>query len=422
MNKVLLHPNLHLILLTGISISIPLPRLVGNIFIIVSFAISLYVFKKNKKGLKDLLDASFIFPAVFYTYILLNGLYGYNSNEFLRQIDKNFLALIIPFSLLTLLKPFFFDKIKKTYSYALVLITLSLILINIINLLSGGPSSMYYFHDFTEFVGINAVYFSLFLSLGILICLNQVYKRIDIKINLIFLLTFALGLLFCASKAIIAATIIVSLIHEIFSKKSKKTLLFIISIGTIFTFIIYSNPYLKERFVEGVKYDLIFETSDELANAKEFSNSEIDNISDLELRAIFLKISIYHLVNDGNLLFGYGVSDYQDYLDYYYMVYGLAPFHYEGYSPHNQYAYSLVSSGIIGLLILVLYLVYSFFQNFKYNNLLGLCFLILICIAMLFETYLLRTKGIIFFFFFNTYFLLDNKQHENSNFRNKGYT
>jgi O-antigen ligase len=154
-----------------------------------------------------------------------------------------------------------------------------------------------------------------------------------------------------------------------------------------------------------------------LEEAKVFSNSEIDSISDLELRVIFSKIALYHLIDDNKLIFGYGVSDYQDYLDYYYMYYGLAPFHYEGYSPHNQYVFTLVNSGLIGLSILLTYLVYSFYYAFRKKHYLYLSFLTLFCFSMLFETYLLRTKGIVFFFFFNSIFLIYNQQNENRNIR-----
>ncbi|NEV94505.1 O-antigen ligase family protein [Psychroflexus sp. YR1-1] len=251
--------------------------------------------------------------------------------------------------------------------------------------------------------------------------MDQIQKQTYIRVNALMILIFSLGLWFSASKAIILATLALVIFYLISqSGISFKKAAIGLSVLVVFGISIATNPFLKQRFIEGFTYDINFEPTDKLENARVFTSAEIDEISDLELRVILGKISTYHLVKDQNLMFGYGLSDYQDYLDYYYMYYGLAPFHYEGYSPHNQYITTLVSSGLVGLFIFLLYIGYSFYRGFIKGHYLYLSFLILFCFAMVFETYLLRAKGIIFFFFFNSFFLIHNAQNtkdEDSNIR-----
>ena len=417
MKAFLKNPTFHLFLFAGIAIALPIYRSILNGFIIVSFLISIYIFIYESKRIRLILNPILAIPLLFYVYLFVNGLFGYNTSQLLGQLDKNLLFLIIPFSALILFRVNHFYKILRIYIFSLSVITILLLINNLYKLFFNNNFSSFYFHQFTEFVGEHAVYYSLYLSFGILICLDLVQKQIKTKAYKFIIAIFTLGLWFSASKAIITITVILVFVTLMKSLSYKKIILSCVLIS-IFSFSLFYNSHLEERFVEGFSYDLKFSPVSKIEEAKVFSNSEIDHISDLELRVIFAKIALYHLIDDGRLLFGYGVSDYQDYLDYYYMCYGLAPYHYEGYSPHNQYILALVNSGLVGLCILLAYLIYSFYYAFERKHNLYLSFLILFCFSMIFETYLVRNKGIVFFFFFNSIFLIYNQHNENRNIRN----
>lgn len=411
MKAFLKNPTFHLFLLAGIALTLSVYRPVLNAFIITSFLVSIYIYFLESKRIKLILNPVLAIPLLLYIYLLVNGLFGYNMSKLLTQLDKNLLFLIIPFSVLVLFKGEYFYRILKFYTFSLCIVTLVLLINNLINFLLGADMSSLHFHQFTSLIGEHAVYYSLFLSLGILICLDQIHKQTNTRINKLIIFIFSLGLWFSASKAIIIVTIALAIVFLILNKAiSYKRMAFSFLIVSLFSLSFFFNPYLKERFLEGFSYDIDFEPTDKLENAKVFSKSEIQAISDLELRVILSKIALFHLMDDDKLVFGYGVSDYQDYLDYYYMYYGLAPFYYEGYSPHNQYVFALVNSGLIGLSILLMYLTYSFYLAIKGRQYLYISFLILFCISMIFETYLIRTKGIVFFFFFNSIFLSYNQQ------------
>jgi O-antigen ligase len=112
---------------------------------------------------------------------------------------------------------------------------------------------------------------------------------------------------------------------------------------------------------------------------------------------------------DNRLLLGYGIADSQAILDYYYMFYGLAPGWYQGYNLHNQYLQYLFTFGILGLLLLMFYLAYSFRWAFLTKNKLQLYFLIMVSWVFVFECLLSRNKGLVIVFIMNGIFMLKNK-------------
>jgi len=116
-------------------------------------------------------------------------------------------------------------------------------------------------------------------------------------------------------------------------------------------------------------------------------------------------------------LFGYGVGDVQDYLDYHFMFYNLAPSWYEGYNVHNQYVQFVINGGIVLLILFLIYLSGIIKIAFRHKNLLMLLFLLFILNIFLFESVLQRVKGIIFFVFFCNIFLTESIKHESSDIR-----
>lgn len=410
MKKLIEKPGFHLFFLVGIAIALPINKSLLNGFIISYFLLSLFLFLSEAKFRKLIFNPILIFPFLFYLYSLINGLFGYNIDQLLRHLDKNLLSIILPFSILISFRKIFLDKILRFFNLSLLVVTLVLLINNILKFINGSGMSSLHFHQFTSLIDEHAVYFSLYLSLGIFISLDQIQKSKKKNLNKWMILIFSIGLWFCSSKAIFLSSIFLSIFYLILKRGiTKKKIIVSLLIFILISISVNFNPYLKKRFVEGFSYDVVFNPTDKIDDAKVFSKQELYDISGFELRIIFIKISIFHLINDGKLMFGYGVSDYQDHLDYYYMRYGLAPFYFEGYSPHNQYVQTLVKSGIIGLLFLLLYLIYSFYYALNNKHHLYLVFLILFSFAMLFEAYLLRNKGIVFFFYFNSIFLYFNQ-------------
>ena len=410
--------SIDLVLLLGIVITIPFHIAICNLFCIVSFfyGVYVYLFKEKKSKAKHWV---FIIPLLFFIYIAVSGLLSNNLQKGLTEINKALLIGMLPFILLMLYnKVNYLSKILVAFLLSTTLSTLLLLLVALTKYLSGSSLNQLIFHEFTRLYDQHPVYFSLNIALSTFI-LNQRFFKLpqkNRKETLFFIVStciLLLGILFCASKILIVLFLILYGVQVFLTPMNNYVKAFLLGIFFLCNGLFIINTDLKLRFQEvlDVSY-LEFTPTIDITKAKVFSYDQKESISDLELRYIILKIALFHQVKDGKLLWGYGAGDAQGYLDYYYMTYGLAPNWYEGHNLHNQYAQVFFSYGIILFVFFLVYLVLTANTLLKSNNLVAIFFLIMVLTAFLFESYLVRNKGIIFFFFFSSLFIVHSYLHK----------
>lgn len=404
------------------AFSIPYMVNVGNISVILAGLFSLYLIFTKKIELKQYYNFSFLFPLIYFLIIIGSALTSDNVEYGLKVINKNMLLLLIPFVLFSFKNANF--KIKRilvVFALSTTLATFILLCNGSFNLISGKGVDSVFFHDFTKLYDQHPVYFALYITLSIFIVTYYSFKLyISNKLVVFGLIPIlGIGLILTASKAVlfISIPLYLFLIFSLVQKMKNK----IVLSGVLFIFatLLACVPIINERFLEGIHFNIeAFQPTNNLSEAYVFSSEDKDNISDLELRYIFLKIGLFHSFKDHKLMFGYGVGDVQNYLDYYYMYYGLAPNWYEGYNVHNQYLQILISLGVIAFLFFISYLIFSYWVAVKSNNKLYILFLIMVTFAFFFESYFERNKGIVFFIFMNTLFLIDFLKYESRNIGN----
>lgn len=404
--------SIDLALLLAIAITIPFNIAMCNLFCIVSFFYGLYVYLFKEKKSKAW-HWIFIIPLLFFLYIAVSGLSSHNLHKGLVEINKALLIGMLPFILLMLYKKVeYLSKILVAFLFSTTLSTLLLLGVALTKYLSGNPLNQLIFHEFTRLYDQHPVYFSLNIALSIFILNRHYFNRSkkSKKETLFFLAAtgiLLLGILFCASKIV---TVVFVVLYTIQLFLSRTKLIYKWAMVTVFltcTGAVLISTGIHKRFQEVFDTHYVnFKPTEDLVKAYVFSYDQKESISDLELRFIITKIALFHQMKEGKLWFGYGAGDAQGYLDYYYMAYGLAPNWYEGHNLHNQYLQVFFSYGIVLFLIFLGYLILSAKTLIKSKNLLAIFFLLMVLLAFLFESYLVRNKGIIFFFFFNSLFLV----------------
>lgn len=422
--------NIETLLLAAVAFAIPFQINFGNITIIVSVLYASLLLLYRKTSFSNFKSFYFLIPVILFFIAFVSAITSKDIGEGMHQLEKLLLMVLIPLIISTFhARNINFFKVFCLFSSGITLATLILLAINLSKLISGAPYEELFFFEFTKIYDQHPVYYSTNIVLSIFFVVdnfivnNSKYKNLKIvyPVTLIHLL----GLMFCASKAVIICFFALLILYIIIIKKevSKKILLLTFSVISIGILSIIFNPFIKERFKEGLTYDSIkFKPTTDLLKSKKFTYEEKFNISDIELRIIFFKIGAYHTIKDGRILFGYRLGDVQHYLDYYYMTYNLAPNWFEGHNLHNQYLQYFITYGIFGYLFFISYIFYSLYISFKKRNVLHLLFILMILFVFIFEVYLARNKGIVFFFFFNSIFLIYNKQDENRNFRHSRNT
>lgn len=405
-------------LVAFIAITIPFLINIGNLAIILASLLTL-IFYKRKTYKKN--QAVIFFPVLWFVICLISSVLSKDHMYGLRHMDLVLLPVLFVLILSQFnINKFFVKKILTAFFYSCVFFTTILffhILTKISNVTSLGQIM---FHDFTKLYDQHPVYYSMYISLSIFFWIKEsFYKK---PINYLYLLILILGLIFCASKAVLVFNFVVLLFFVLLNKSTFKTKVFTSIVVFLISILSFQISFIKERFTEGVSFNKSIESfkpTNDFSKKRIFSYEEKTKISDLELRYILGSIGLYHLVKDNKLFTGFGQGDTNNVLNYYYFSYNLGPNWYENFNVHNQYIHILIMYGIFALILFLFYLIYSIFIALKKRDTTYLFFLLLSCFVFIFEVVLVRNKGIVFFFFFNTLFLFKNLQNfENSNIRN----
>ncbi len=259
-------------------------------------------------------------------------------------------------------------------------------------------SGVFFYHNLTRVVVMNAVIVSAYVIIAIHILLYY-YKTLNKKI---VIPTLFLLLLFCVllnSKMMLFCLGISGIIYFFFYYSKKIAVWSSISIVLALLVLLVFNSHLKER------------VSSELhANwsvVKQTTFTYDTPFSGASLRLVLWRYA-FELLNEKNAwLKGVNTGDFQDLLNKKYKATGLytgskdvGDTGYLGYGPHNQYIEILLAMGCIGLLCFLGLLVFSFRWMLIQKNYLGIQFLFLFLFFFMSESILSVHKGIVPFCFF----------------------
>ncbi len=252
----------------------------------------------------------------------------------------------------------------------------------------------FYFEVFTEPL-IPYVYYALYFAIGMLCLIDSVLDRwLERRWGLPALLgmfAYSLGfLILVASKTGILAFTVVS-IYFLYRRVNRK--LFALSLGALFivgSSVLYFNDTTRGRFTE-LTENLSILTRDNLGNWQE------ERITGLNMRLLFWRLSVTHLVGDGQVFWGTGTGDTQDYLNALWTDPRYQREGYVGWDTHNQWIFTLVQLGLLGVSVWAL----LYFLYLKMALIRGdVPFLVFLLVTFAFscsESILESNKGIVYF-------------------------
>lgn len=351
---------------------------------------------------------SFILTIIFFLLYVLSLIYTENFSEGASAIEKRISFLLFPIIIGLIPKSYIKKKllvklfILSCFVGALLCLAVAFYR-NISEQIELGKDLLYLnewffsYHVLSSTIGIHAIYFSVYCSFCLLALLTQIlgfnkivldFNRLFIKFLICFLSIFIILL---SSRIVIAVTLLLTLgFTFVFYFQQKKlwrfTLVFFGIIFFTFSFI-FINPINKTRFQEAL--DLESTYSDNKFGGR-------------DLRFMQWKVAWNDLIRN-NLLIGIGPGDAREALNKLYKKYDLAIAY--NYNLHNQYLDTLLTTGLIGLFVLLLlfYKLTTYAILNKYY--ITFSFIILIITVCLTESFFNLQKGIVFFTFFSCIFL-----------------
>lgn len=231
-------------------------------------------------------------------------------------------------------------------------------------------------------------YQSIWIVFAVALCLFTWHcsmKKIEKTIRIVTMLIMVSWLFMLSSRMPILAGITAALIFGV--KQSLKAKIIWLSIAVGLCFVSYLLiPSLNNRINE--VYSSGLKSVNLESGVRQFNSTNI-------------RLGIYScgiMIHNKRPVIGYGVGGVQENLTDC-LVSRINPkiYQWRTYGTHNQYLYMLLSTGYIGLVILLFWIFYLFKISFKHNLILFLFFFTFCLICMLTENILARNDGVLFF-------------------------
>jgi O-antigen ligase len=312
--------------------SLPFPYLPFNSQTFIALAIlSLAYFFKNRPASLVYKNFHFFFVLPFIIFLISFSLFSHASYKI---IEKEVATILFPLVTFLLLNSGLRFTQKRYHALLAVFVSSVLILIIFTYIRSFFYPEEFFAHNFLTFDIIHPGYFSLFCGVSVfcIIELNRHYysRRKWIGYSIIAAILVYMTLL--SSRMPLFATLALLAVFLLLSEKTIKTRLLYFSVLivliAVMVLMVFSSPRLKYRFYE--------------AFSKNF-----------EMRIVSWK-GAWAVFNE-HYLAGVGIGEQQAALDSYYLQHVPEPERYLELNAHNYWLHILMTFGIAGALIFVLF-------------------------------------------------------------------
>ena len=373
--------------------------------VLISFAIHTMIHCK-KERLRLLFTKPVLILVILYFLGLITILYSRDKSEGFNVTGRQTALFLIP--LLFVVNGLDLEKYKllllKIFAFTCVVTVLYLYVdaIRVITYFhlpaSSLFSNMFINHNFSAPIELHATYMSMYVALSIFVLLYNLIQQSSFKRRLFYvisILVLAAGLVQLSSRAVvIALLIIINVAFPFFMLKGKRRIFFII-ITTLFSavsiFLVTKVNSFKVRYIGELKNDL----------TQVSVNNEI-----LEPRIARWKLAM-QLVKKSPII-GHGNGSEKRMLKQLYFENKLYISYLNEFNAHNQYLSFLLKTGIIGLLIYLYVLFFGFSLAVRKKDFIFLGFMIIVALVSISENILDVNKGIFFYSFFMSLFVLAN--------------
>ena len=353
----------------------------------------------------------------YFLFHVFGLLYTENMSDGLKFLEKSIGFIVLPILILTGRR---LAKNECKAVFGSFILSCSLLAgINLVHagyryVYSGNPEEFFY-DTLSQTFDSHPIYISIYYLFCIILLLAGYADHGRGKYRLIyFLAIFYFGIIIILLESKMVYTISVILLSVVAFRLLYLRTESIAVTGFVIIALIVGSVSFAVKTSQRFKEIASFES---LTILKEDRMTDFLKVNGLTLRVMFWKFSLEEFLSKNSLLLGLGTGDVQDFLDRTYEKHNMAitldgkSTGYYGYDVHNQFLDIFLRLGLFGLcyfLFFIGYLLRFFYlrRNFVALSLFG-------SIGLLFftETFLGLNKGIIFFAFFCSLFLLQEGNH-----------
>jgi putative colanic acid biosynthesis UDP-glucose lipid carrier transferase len=381
-------------------LSIALPLKINTAFIYCLGLLALYLFIKRDKKIIQL-------PVFYGATLLVAGTHALHywihpANELMNfELEKKIPFLLIPLFFTVIDVKNTLPKIMKLVAFGASLIGVLLLLFAGYQFIQSANSDVFYYHNLVCVVSGNAIYYSLFFCIALLFAFELlITDKKRVYIIPITLLTVVILLL--SSKLF---TLLLVMIFMYYALIQVKTIAFKTSLILVFIFgFVFSFQKISERFKEIDRTNLL-ETKQSINPATTFDGFSLRK----ELIALGLELKAEH---SSQMFIGLGPGICQEKLNqklidkqFYTGENAQNKSGFYNYNFHNQYLQTLLETGWIGFIALVIMLLTPFLIIEKDHRRIVFFINGLFLFGFLTESFLSRQMGIVSYLSFNSLFI-----------------
>ncbi len=354
-----------------------------------------------------------LIPVLFYLLHIIGLLYTSNMEDGNFDLEKKMAIFILPLiigSSSILLTKTIFNELVLTFIVSCFFTSILCVGKIVYNSLFYHHLNYLFNYDLIEPIAFHPVYFSIYIVLSICFLLSWFFDGSkDKKNNLIKLVVgvltiyFIFFLLLLASRTVVSIFFLILFAYFIYLIKKKYVSLkigfsIIIALIAVVTILAIRSPAFRDRFSTVLNSDI-----KGFGFNKDTHGYLNENSNGLTLRLMKWKCSV-SLIRD-NFFLGVGTGDTEDALQRCYVEIGL----WDGiarFNAHNQFLQTWLGIGVPGFLLLLLYFFYPLYLGIKHGDFACVAFVLIFIASCLTESMLCCQKGIIFYSFFSTLFII----------------
>ncbi len=291
----------------------------------------------------------------------------------------------------------------KVFAFSLNLIGLGILILAIYRYSVVLDTSVFFYHSLVEVFNGNAIYYSLLFMLSLVVLLELILART----NLLGVLAITVNILmiYLLSSKTYFFTMLLILFYYLIIQKNVKIIISILVLVSGLVLLLTNNNSILERYSDISVQDLQ-ELKEDVTPSTEFNG--------LSLRLTFWDIGLDLVSEDlNNLILGVGPGNAQQELDNQISLNNMytgdgseTNTGYLGYNFHSQYIQTLVETGLVGLICLMLIFSYLIKVAYKRKNRLLGTFSFIFLIGFITESYLSRQVGVVSFVVANSMLLM----------------
>lgn len=398
------------VLCMGIAASLIFWPLLNSILCITLFGYWL-LFSKKKFSLKSSQSRWIILFGSLFLMSMVGIVYSNEVGEGFAELQKKSALLLFPliFGMSAIITPVVFKRTLAAFTLSTALGCLICIINGVYILLKNGTTDYLYGYNLVVLKNMQPFLLGLCCLLSLLHLLNKLvqcrangetFKKADIPVAIfLFIFLFLLG----NRNVLIAMSGFFIFYSYKLILRTVNRLLLISLLGFLFIFAVCVNPYLHNQW-------------NDLTDFSKENNIQLDSGETLGRAwgGKTIRLTIWKCSQDiikRHWIAGVGTGDAQAALQ---EAYEKRKFYfasrYNTYNAHNQYIQETVAHGIIGLLIFLACICMPFLMCLREKgNTLYALFILCFALLCVTESMLELNKGIIWYSFFNSFFMFRKK-------------